>query len=251
MASTLTKTRGTILRTWNLGEADRILEIQTDELGLVRAVARGVRKIRSKLAGHLEPFTDVELMLASGRGDLMTVTGAKAIELHQQLRTDLDRMTAAAAIAELLGKLSPDGQVSRRFPPLLRDAIGAIDTADDPTFARTYYEWQIIRTSGWEPELGRCVSCGRELDPERLAFSFRHGGTICRECRLEDPEAVETTADVIKLLRLFGDRSWEQITGLGISEEAKLGTVRLVDHLIHSTLEREPRSKQVGRQLES
>lgn len=249
MSRTLIRTRGTILRTWNLGEADRILEIQTDELGLVRAVARGVRKIKSKLAGHLEPFTDVELMLAEGRGDLMTVTGAKAITARAGLRTDLDRMTSASAVAELVSKLSPDRQVSRRFPGLVRDALGALNDSPEPTYTAAYFEWQLIRASGWEPQLGECVSCGVPLEAGQVSFSFQAGGTICRDCRTDDPQAVEVSVDVIKLLRLFTRRTYLEVAAVAVSEFAQTGAIRIVDSLVHHTLDREPKAKRVTRQL--
>ena len=249
MPRTLTKTRGTVLRSWNLGEADRILEIQTDELGLVRAVARGVRRVRSKLAGHLEPLTDVELMLASGRGDLMTVTGAKARALHSGLRTNLDQLTAASAVAELVSRSAPAAEPNPQLSELTRTALAALEITDQPEWVSAFYEWQLVRAGGWEPELGQCVSCGRSLEPARTAFSFTAGGTICHECRLEDPAAVEIGPEAVKVLRLFSQRSYRELTQVEIPAAVRQEVIELVDRLVQHTLDREPKAKRVGKQL--
>lgn len=249
MPRTLTKTRGTVLRSWNLGEADRILEIQTDQLGLIRAVARGVRRVKSKLAGHLEPLTDVELMLAAGRGDLMTVTGAKAKSLYPGLRTDLDRLTAASAVAELVSRSAPEAEPNAQLSDLTRAALASLEAADHPEWTSAYYEWQLVRAGGWEPELGRCVSCGRNLQPDQTAFSFTAGGTICHDCRMEDPSAVEISAADVKVLRLFSQRPYQELNRIEIQEDVRSEVIGLVDRLVQHTLDREPKAKQVGRQI--
>lgn len=247
----LTKTRGVVLRTHNVGEADRILEIYTDELGKVRAIARGVRKIQSRLAGHLEPFTYVDLMLARGRGDLPTITGAKALEHYQGLRDDLKRVAVASYLAELVSRLTPDGQASRRYPLLLREAYKALNGGHDYALVGSYYEWQAIQASGWEPQVGSCVHCHARLYPQGLVFSFALGGVLCKQCADRDREAVKVSPEVVKLLRCYSGLSFSDITGLLVSTKVRKATTRLTDMVVRHTLEREPRTKAFMRHLET
>lgn len=239
----LTKTRGVVLRTTNLREADRIIEIYSDDLGKIRGVAKGVRKIQSRLAGHLEPFTYVDLMLARGRGDLATITGAKAVEHYAALRRDLDSVAVASYLAELVSRLTPDGQVSRRFPMLLRHALRALDNHHDPREVAAYYEWQGIIIGGWEPQLHHCVNCYQKLFPQGLAFSIALSGVLCKNCAPDDPEALQVSPEAVKLLRYYSERTFDEVQGLLIQKSVRVETQKLADRVVRQTLEREPRSK--------
>lgn len=239
----LTKTRGVVLRAINIKEADRILEIYTDDLGKVRAVAKGVRKIQSRLAGHLEPFTYVDLMFAQGRGDLPTITAARAISHYPGVRHDLKRVAAASYVAELVGRLTPDGQVSRRFPELLRAALKEFNSQSDPSRVASYYEWQALIVSGWEPNLRSCVHCSEHLYPQALSFSISLGGVLCKNCHAHDKEAVQVSPEAVKLLRVYSEQPFRETQGLLVSDKVRKEVKRLVSQVVRYTLEREPRSK--------
>ncbi len=247
----LTKTKGVVLRTINIKEADRILEIYSDDLGKVRAIARGVRKIKSRLAGHLEPFTYVELLFARGRGDLATITGAKAIEHHEFIRRDLKKVASASYLAELVSRLSPDGQESKRFPELLRAAFTALEHDHDVVLVTSYFEWQAIIVGGWEPNLHACASCHQKLYPQALAFSHALSGVLCRNCRSADSEARSVSPEAVKLLRCYSERSFNEIEGILVSEKVRQEVKRLTDLVVSETLEREPRSKAFMQHLET
>lgn len=239
----LTKTTGVVLRATNVKEADRILEIYSDDLGKVRAVARGVRKIQSRLAGHLEPFTYVELMFAQGRGDLPTITGAKAIEQFDFLRRDLKRVAAASYLAELVSRLTPERQISQRFPELLKSAFHMLDTDHAPKRVLAYFEWQAVATAGWEPDLYECANCHQKLYPQGLSFSLEHSGVLCKECATIDREARDISPETVKLLRCYAERSFADVEGLLVGDKVRTEAKRLTDMVVRYTLEREPRSK--------
>lgn len=247
----LTKTRGVVLRAINIKEADRIIEIYSDDLGKVRAVARGVRRIQSRMAGHLEPFTYVELMFAQGRGDLPTITGAKALEHYGSIRHDLKRMSVASYLSELIGRLTPDNQASRRFPELLKAALTALDNGHDPKLVTGYFEWQAITVAGWEPNLYNCASCHQKLYPVELAFSHMSGGVLCPDCRQTDREARAVSPEAVKLLRCHAERSFNDVEGLLVSNKVRQEVKRLTDHIVRQTLEREPKSKVFMMHLET
>lgn len=247
----LTKTKGVIIRATNLREADRILEIYSDELGKIRAVARGVRKIQSKLAGHLEPFTYVDLMLAKGRGDLPTITGAKAISHFSGLRKDVERMASASYLAELVSRLNPDEQTSKRFPALLRDSFEALDTGHRPAQVVAYYEWYAVTAAGWQPELDHCVNCYEKLYPQGLSFSLSAGGVLCKNCVQLDREAIAVSPEAIKLLRCYSTMTFDEAEGVMVGKDVRKETNRLVDQIVKHTLERAPRSKAFLAHLEA
>ena len=110
---------GIVLRTWRLGEADRIVVLLTPENGKVRAVAKGVRKTRSKFGGRLEPTSHVAVQLYAGRGDLDIVTQAETIDRFESLRLDADRFAEVDEV-DMEHLLSPDtlGVVLDIFPVL-------------------------------------------------------------------------------------------------------------------------------------
>src|SRR3989337_969412 len=104
----LYKDEAVVLKTIKLGEADRIVTLMTRSHGKVRAVAKGVRKTKSRFGARLEPFTLVNLMIYKGRKDLDTITSADIVSSFDSLRTDYRRLTAAAAVVELVDKITPD-----------------------------------------------------------------------------------------------------------------------------------------------
>ena len=103
----LYKDEGVVLKTIKLGEADRIVTLFTRHNGKVRAVAKGVRKTKSRFGGRLEPFTRVDLMIYRGR-NLDTITSAEILTPYKEMRTDYARLTAAAAVAEVIEKMMPE-----------------------------------------------------------------------------------------------------------------------------------------------
>lgn len=239
----LSKTKGVVLRTIDVGEADRILEIFTDDRGKIRAVARGVRKIRSKLAGHLEPFTYVDLLLAKGRGDLPVIAGAKALSHYQGIRTDLDRVAVASYLSELVGKLNADEDVSRQVLSLVRAAFSALEGGYEPRLVADYYQWQAITLAGLRPDLYACVECGRKLFPNELAFSPGLGGVLCKGCVAVDPEAIAVSPEAVKLLRAFTERPFAEASGIMVREPVRKEVTNLLERLVHHHLEREPKSR--------
>lgn len=247
----LTKTRGVVLRAINIKEADRIIEIYSDDLGKVRAVARGIRKIQSRMAGHLEPFTYVELMFAQGRGDLPTITGAKALEHYESIRRNLKRVAVASYLSELVSRLTPDNQASRRFPELLRAAYTALNNDHDPKLVTGYFEWQAITVAGWEPNLYNCARCHRKLYPQGLSLSMMQSGVLCPDCRHTDRESHAISPEAVKLLRCHAERSFNEVEGLLVSGKVRGEVKRLTDLIVRQTLEREPKSKAFMMHLET
>jgi DNA repair protein RecO (recombination protein O) len=145
-----------ILRHSDWGEADRLLVLYTRELGKIRAVAKGVRKLRSRKAGHIEPFSRTALQLARGR-DMWIVTQAELQESFQPIREDLLKTAYAAYIVELLDRFSyEEGQNPALFR-LLLDTLQRVSQEADPFLAVRYFEIRLLDILGFRPSLFQCV----------------------------------------------------------------------------------------------
>jgi len=187
----LYRDQGVILRTWKLGEADRILTILTRDHGKVRAVAKGVRKTKSKFGSRLEPSSHVQLQLYGTRGDLDIVTQVETIDRYPQLRDDLDRFGRASAMLEAVDQLAQDHEVNNALYEMLVRGLRTLAELDSPLVVAGFF-WKVLALEGFEPYIDGCVSCGEE--GPLVAFDLDAGGTLCASCRRGralSPEALD------------------------------------------------------------
>jgi DNA repair protein RecO (recombination protein O) len=196
-----------VLRHVDWGESDRLLWLFTREQGKLQAVAKGVRKPRSRKAGHLEPFTRVELLLAQGR-DFRIVTQAEAKDSYLVLREDLVRVGYAAYIVELLDRFTYEEGENISLYRLLSDTLSRINREKDPAFAVRYYEVRLLDLVGFRPELVHCANCGAEIVAEDQFFSFEKGGVICPRCKAVEPGARPISLPALRILRHFQRSSY-------------------------------------------
>jgi DNA repair protein RecO (recombination protein O) len=190
-----------VLRHSDWGEADRFLSLYTREIGKQRAIAKGARKLRSRKAGHLEPFTRVALMLARGR-DLWIVTQAETVDNYQPLREDLLLTGYAAYVIELLDRFTYEEGENRALFQLVTDTLDRL-TRDDTFLVLRYYEIRLLDLLGFRPELSYCVNCQREIRAEDQFFSAQQGGALCPECGSHIPGSRPISMQALKYLRHF------------------------------------------------
>lgn len=191
-----------VLRHSDWGEADRILWLYTRQMGKVRAIAKGVRKARSRKAGHLEPFIRATLMLARGR-DFMIVTQAESIDAHLNLRDDLQRTSYAAYVVELIDRFTIDEDDNQQIYRLLVDTLDRLDEANNPAFPVRYYEVRLLDLLGYRPQLFQCAACNKEIQPEDQYFSPSQGGVLCPVCGQGVRDARPISLSALKVLRHF------------------------------------------------
>ena len=191
-----------ILRHSDWGEADRLLGLFTREAGKLRAVAKGARKLRSRKAGHLEPFTHVKLMMARGR-DFWIVTQAETIDAYMPIRDDLVRTAYAAYVIELLDRFTYEEGENRALFQLLVDTLGRVSELPDPFSAVRYYEIRMLDLLGYRPQLNHCLNCGAEIKPEDQFFDVVQGGVLCPRCGPLASTAVPISMRALKFLRHF------------------------------------------------
>ncbi|HWH05210.1 MAG TPA: DNA repair protein RecO, partial [Gaiellaceae bacterium] len=124
-----TKTEAVVLRSFRLGEADRVLHVYTADRGRVGAVAKGIRKTKSRFGARLEPFSHVELMLHQGSGELGTVTGVSLVRSHHGVREDPYRLGVATVGAEAMLRLFPEQEANERAFTALTRFLDALEGA--------------------------------------------------------------------------------------------------------------------------
>jgi DNA repair protein RecO (recombination protein O) len=231
-----------VLRHLDWGEADRLLTLMTLESGKLRAVGRGVRKPRSRKAGHLEPFTRVQLMLARGR-DLPLVTQADTLAVFPDLRDDLLLATYASYVVEILDRFTYEEGENRGLYHLLADTIKRLGEARRPGAAPPelvvrYYEIRLLDLVGFRPQLFQCANCGTEIQPEDQYFSAEQGGVLCPRCGKNAPGARPISMNALRYLRHFQRSSFADAARAVIPPAANLEMENLIQHYITYLLER-------------
>jgi DNA repair protein RecO (recombination protein O) len=231
MASHLYRDTAVVLRTYKLGEADRIVVLLTEEHGKVRAVAKGVRKTMSKFGARLEPMSHVKLLLAQGR-ELDIVSQAEAVETLAPMLVDLDHLTSGIAVLEAADQMSLEREPA---PQLYRMVVGALRTIAErsgPLVVPAFY-WKLLANEGVAPELDACVRCG-EAGP-LVAFDMDQGGVLCRACRTGAP----LTEEALELMRMIlGGRLNDALSVPASSSTHEVAThaTRALEHHIERRL---------------
>ena len=190
------KDEGIVLKTIKLGEADRIVTLFTRDNGKVRAVAKGIRKTKSRFGGRLEPFTKVALVVYRGR-NLDTVTSADILSSFRAIREDYGRLTAAATLAEIVEKITPEDERSFDVYALLNGGLEALHAYGPSTVVPAFLV-KLLSLSGYHPQLGSCAGCGAA--GPLSGFSPAAGGAVCEGCRREDRSSIRMAEDRLELL---------------------------------------------------
>jgi DNA repair protein RecO (recombination protein O) len=215
---------GIVLRTYKLGEADRIVVLLTRGHGKVRAVAKGVRKTKSRFGGRLEPMSHASLLLYEGR-DLDVINQAESIDHFRTLREDLDRLTRASAMLEVADHLSLEREPNPRLFAMLLGALRTLAADTGPLVVPAFF-WKALALEGFQPEVEVCVACG--VEEPLVAFDLDEGGVLCTEHR----RGVALSPDTLDLLRLIlGGRLGEALNRPGSPAAAE------VDHLATQAME--------------
>ena len=221
----LYRDEGIVLRTYKLGEADRIIVFVTRGRGKVRAVAKGVRKTKSKFGSRLEPMSHVALQLFEGRGELDIVTQAESIDHFRVIRDDLDRIARASSMLEAVDQMAQEGEVSPRLFQMLLGGLRALADHNGPLVVPAFF-WKLLALEGYRPILDACAECGSE--GPLVAFDLDAGGLLCAD----DRRGTAVSPEVVDLLRrILGGQ-----LGAALNEPASPATTD-VEHLATRAME--------------
>ncbi len=176
------KSEAIVLRSLRFGEADRILHLYTPNRGRLSAIAKGVRRSKSRFGGRLEPYFRLQLVLYQGRSDLLTVTSAETIDGHPRLREHAGALDGASRACDAVARLFDDGDPHRGAYHLLANELALLD-ADPARATRANalaFRLKLLLAAGFAPQLAACAGCG---ETEHLAgFSGAAGGVVCSAC---------------------------------------------------------------------
>jgi DNA repair protein RecO (recombination protein O) len=176
------KTQALVLRSMRYGEADRILHVYTPDHGRMSAIAKGVRRARTRFGGRLEPFFHLRLLLHEGRSELRTVTGAETVRAHGRLREDAGALDVAARACDAVARLFETDEGHPAVFHLLANLLGVLDAEPARATPGTAlaFRLKLLVAAGLAPQLGACAACG---EPEHLSgFSGAAGGVVCGAC---------------------------------------------------------------------
>jgi DNA repair protein RecO (recombination protein O) len=229
------KVEAIVLRHADWGEADRLLVIFTRESGKLRAVAKGARKLRSRKAGHLEPFSCVTLMLARGR-DFWIVTQADTVDAFLPLKDDLVRTGYAAYVVELLDRFTYEEGENQGLYRLLKETLHRLVEEDLPPVVR-YFELRLLDLVGFRPDLFHCVGCGKKIEAVDQFFSALEGGALCPQCGLKAPHARPVSMLALKYLRHYQRSAYREAKNAGLPKGVRSEVEALLQYYLTYLLE--------------
>ena len=227
------KSDAVVLRSMRYGEADRILHVYTPDRGRLSAIAKGVRRAKSRFGGRLEPYFRLSLVLYQGRSDLLTVTSAETLDGHPRLREHGAALDGAARACDAVGRLFGEGEPHRSVYNLLANQLALID-ADPGRATRANalaFRLKLLLAAGFAPHLAACAGCGER---EHLAgFSGAAGGVVCTACEASAFALGQDAHDFLvgALARPLADAPAAPPRALAQAERAILETLEHHAHL--------------------
>jgi DNA repair protein RecO (recombination protein O) len=189
----LRETEAIVLRTYRLGEADKIASLFTRQLGRLRAVARGALRPKSRYGGALEPLSYVRIQIFERENrDLLHLNSVELMESFFNMQADYRVQLAAQYLAEVGERLLPEREVNERIFRLLLAVLRALKTSGEVNRPLVYFDYWMVRLGGFLPNFENCGSCGRAFGEEGGYYSRGSEALLCRDCKLPGGQRVST-----------------------------------------------------------
>jgi DNA repair protein RecO (recombination protein O) len=209
------RTEAIVLSRFDMGETDRVFTLLTRDRGKIRAIAKGARKPTSKLAPSLDYFNRCRVMLSRGR-DLDVITSVEVIEHREAFGERVTAFSHACHLAEVTGRLVPEGQDVPEVYQLLSAALTELERPVEPWLLARWYEMALLTVTGYRLELYRCASCGKELQPEPNILGIQSGGVLCPNCWPAEPNGRVMSVNVQKILRSLDRNGMGEIQRISV-----------------------------------
>lgn len=233
------KTRAIIIKRTNLGEADKIVTIYSENLGKIKTIAKGVRKIRSKLAGNLELFCLSDLNLAEGR-NLDIITSAVIDKCYFNLRNNLQSTKNAYYFGEIVDKLTEEKDVHPEIFTLLDNVLENLNSIQSNILI-PYFEWNFSSEIGYHPELYFCIICRKKIaENDKNYFDFDRGGLICNNC---NKGSLAISIPAIKLLRLFLKHQLQNLSKINLDQKTLIEVKNITRNYLNYKAEKDFKSQ--------
>ncbi len=245
----LYKADAIVLKANNLREADKIITLYTKQYGKIPAIAKGLRKIKSKFASSLEMFNVAEVMLyIKENRNLATITGCSLNKSSYKLRQDIIKMSSASLVVELTDKLTRENQVNVRVFRLLKVVLDMMET-EDVHILVLFFMIHLFSSLGYKLHLGSCVSCGSS-NFTSAKFSNREGGILCPHCYFRDYNSIGISTDCIIALRKLARTHISKIKYVPVIKQARRELKKVLDFYLYSHLSRKLSSSEFIEKLE-
>jgi DNA repair protein RecO (recombination protein O) len=234
------QTEAIIIKKTKLGEADRILTLLTPRLGKVPAVAKGVRRPRSKMSGHLEMLTHSLISLARGK-NIDTVTNTQTINSFLPLKSDLELASYALYATELVNQFAAENLENQPLFELLLQTLQRLQPGGDNELVMRYFEIHLLNETGYRPQLEHCVSCHAKLKETTNSFCPGAGGMLCPACQQDQP-SYPLSVNAQKVLLLLQNNDYSVASGLKIDPGLSRQLEMVMRNYLRYLLEREIKS---------
>ena len=243
------RTEAIVLRQRPIGDTDKVCVLLSPSHGRIEASARGVRKTSSRLAGHVGALSRGTFQLAQGRS-MYVVTQAQTLDSWPGLHDDIDRLSLAVGVAELIDRTAVADVGSRSLYNLARDTLARVAEADDPAAAVRWFRLRWLDQQGYQPELDACVRCRAPLQADDNGLAALEGGVVCPDCHRSGAGAA-LSSPAFKLLRYMRRSSFELTAQVRLSPAAAAEVDRHLAALVEHALDGRLRSASFARALES
>ena len=227
----LCKTEAIVLRAHNFSESSKIVTLYTLTYGKCKVIAKGARRPKSRLRGHLETASHIMAVFYKKDGrELHTLSQSEIITAFHDMRFNPERFALVNALCELLDRLTPLEAESRAIFSLALDSLKVIETTQKETLNALlwFFELRLLSLLGFRPELHSCVGCRGEVRGQGSGLSLVKGGALCTKCAVMDEEAYRLSPESLALLRHLQRIRAEGISRVNISRKAAAETDNLL-----------------------
>lgn len=237
------KVKGIILDKYDFRENDRFFVIYTDKLGKIEAVAKGMRKIKSKMAGHLDLFSVLNLMVAPGR-TYYQIAGVETEKNFLNLKSNLVKIILASFCLEIVDIFTKTEHPDLKIYLTLKELLEVFDNKKNKDHLKLYglskfFILKLLAFLGWTPELYNCVKCKKNILPNGNLFDAERGGLVCGAC---SRGGVSISATAIKILRFVLQKDFKSLSALKINKNQLKEVVKIINSFLEVHQDKELKS---------
>ncbi|MBM7623184.1 DNA repair protein RecO [Sporohalobacter salinus] len=238
----LYKTEAVVLKHYELKEADKIIILYTRQRGKVQAVANGVRKTKSRLAGSVELFTYSDFLLYQGKS-LSTVSQAEIKNSFASLRDDLFKMAYSSYVVEVVNEFTVDQEKNEPLFALLLATLYMLDRGEELELATRFFELRLLNLLGYRPQLDVCVDCDLDLSKiDKVRFSSKLGGVVCSDCALEDQYSMRITKGTVATIERLLEIDYKKLDRLKVPKNIRQELAKVLPNYLQSIIEKKLKS---------
>ena len=236
-------TEALVVRISNFGESDRLINLITPKNGLVRGIAKGAKKQNSRIGGHIDLLKFIKLSVKTNKS-LCTFNQAETLNSFNGFKNNLSKMSRGIYMGEIAEKFSVEWGENKNLFNLLVQSLSLLEKTTDYELITRWYEIQLLRISGFAPELNICVESGKKIDPGNHLFSSDKGGIVDISSKPSDGNPlIPAPINTIKLLKFISNNQWNNVCKVKVDNKTLDNTKRILKDYIRYTLGNSPKSE--------